>query len=240
MTGRALLAASLVLAIGPALHAQDGLRSASLPERPIATQPPGPEDLFRARPDTYRPRPHRPRPEPVGRWPYWPYVDVPQPVLTRPFTEPVLLTGFLQVHVAPGSALVYIDGGYQGTADELRWPGTRLRAGVHRIRIDAPGYESRTLDVRLSNGETTTYNQALERSGRDPRSGTDVPPPPKAMARLAEAGFASEGGYGTSVTPAVPGSAVSKTMYVIPRCYAGDKPPDPGTNCDLTKLRTIR
>ena len=49
----------VTLAAAPAL-AQDGLRSASLPERPIATAPaPRGPDLFRAAPDVYTPAPHR-------------------------------------------------------------------------------------------------------------------------------------------------------------------------------------
>jgi hypothetical protein len=51
----------LALAIGfvpLAASAQDGLRSASLPDRPLSsTLRPPREDVFRARPDTFRPRP---------------------------------------------------------------------------------------------------------------------------------------------------------------------------------------
>src|SRR4051794_34286499 len=104
---RWLIAVGVGLALSPGVHAQDGLRSASLPERPVATLPPGPADLFSATPNTYRPRnrpvppPHdgrgsRPvRPEhPISgfdrqRWPstgwgYWPYYpDDSEPLDTQ-------------------------------------------------------------------------------------------------------------------------------------------------------------
>jgi hypothetical protein len=76
--------------------------------------------------------------------------------------------------------------------------------------VDAHGYQSRTFDIRITEGETVTYREALDR---------EAPPRPVAPA----------------ITHAEP-----RTMYVIPRCYAGDKPPSSDTNCDLTQLRTIR
>ena len=59
MSPRLFCAALLVCVLPVVTAAQDGLRSASLPERtptnPIA---PAPTDLFRAGPDTYRPHPN--------------------------------------------------------------------------------------------------------------------------------------------------------------------------------------
>jgi hypothetical protein len=218
---KALLVIGMVVALTPALRAQDGLRSASLPERPIATPPPGPEDLFRAGPDTYRPRsgrqppqppPHDgPRPVLSNGWSYWPYVTLPQPAqgVVTPQSRPSSEPGVLQLRIAPENALVYIDGRYDGTAANLRSPGSPLRAGVHRVRIEAPGYQPSTFDARIASGETVTHSQVL-----DPVAS---PSPVAPIAR-----------------------GVARTMYVIPRCYAGDKPPDASSGCDLTKLRTIR
>ena len=204
-----LLAMATALLLTPAVYAQDGLRSASLPERPIATQPPGPDDLFRAGPDTYRPRPDR---KPPGRaltngWLYWPYADLPEPTVTR--AEPRSEAGFLELHISPASASIYIDGIYEGLAGDLRLTGSRLRPGVHRVRVEATGYQTHTFDARIAGGQTVSYRRVLDPAAAEPRA-----------------------------TPTVP--AVAKTMYVIPRCYAGDRPPDPSTGCDLTKLRTIR
>ena len=55
MRARILAAAFCLLPV--AAWAQDGLRSASLPERPLTSRPsPALGDLFRAEPDTYTPR----------------------------------------------------------------------------------------------------------------------------------------------------------------------------------------
>ena len=207
----ALLAVGLALVLSPALHAQDGLRSASLPERPVATPPPGPGDLFRAGPDTYRPRPDRkpPRSEPFNGGLFWPYDNVPQSAFVRHRPEPLPEVGFLQLFVSPATASIYIDDLYEGLASDLRAPGSRLRAGVHRVRIEAAGYQPHAFDARIAEGQTVTYRRVLD--------------PARAPQRASP-----------------PAPAVARTMYVIPRCYAGDKPPDPSSGCDLTKLRTIR
>ena len=240
MTRRVLLAIGVALVFGAAVHAQDGLRSASLPERPIASPPPGPADLFRATPGTYLPHerpdhPDRPRPPVDGRgsgpghpgrgggswpstgWGYWPYYPEPEPAptSTRGEREPGLAGGRLQLRVAPGDALVYIDGGFEGAADDLREPGALLRPGSHRVRVEARGFATHTFDVRVDDGETVTHRAALERA---PRSRESAAPP---LTR-------------SSAAPP------AQTLYVIPRCYAGNKPPDPTTRCDLTQLRTIR
>jgi hypothetical protein len=239
---RWLIAVGLGLAQAPAIHAQDGLRSASLPERPIATPPPGPADLFRATPNTYRPR-TRPIPPPLPRdgrgtgpvrpahpisgidgsrgwlhagWGYWPYY--PEPLDAQPArVEPeVPVAGRLQLRVAPGDARVFIDGGYEGSADDLREPGVLLPLGSHRVRLEANGYTSQTFDVRIDDESTVIRRAMLDQAAVPARSGRNEVEAPR------------------------PAPQNVKTMYVIPRCYAGDKPPDPATRCDLTQLRTIR
>ena len=234
---RLVLLVGFALVFGPAVYAQDGLRSASGPKRPIATPPPGPADLFRATPNTYRPRerpvvPQRPingrgsgpvRPEhPIhGRagssyWPYtgyWPYYPDPAETPATTSTREAAAGGRLLLRVAPGDALVYIEGEYEGSADDLRAPGALLRAGSHRVRLEARGYVSHTFDVRVGDGETVTHRTTL-----DPAV-TSTPGQSEPVASASQ----------------------PKTMYVVPRCYAGDKPPDPATTrCDLTQLRTIR
>jgi hypothetical protein len=42
--------------------------------------------------------------------------------------------------------------------------------------------------------------------------------------------------------PVAPAPGVPKTFYVIPNCYAGDRPPTAATvpkTCDIAKVRTI-
>ena len=83
------------------------------------------------------------------------------------------------------------------------------------MRIDASGFTSHTFDVRVDAAETVTHRVALERAV--------LPSSPPA----------------TATTPARDAGA-PHVLYVIPRCYAGDRPPEPTTHCDRTQLRTIR
>jgi hypothetical protein len=63
--------------------AQDGLRSASLPDRSFQPMP-RPEDVFRATPDTYRPRPDRlPLPIVYGFQGPFPYPTIPQVIVVQ-------------------------------------------------------------------------------------------------------------------------------------------------------------
>lgn len=75
MRARILGAAVAICLLPVASSAQDGLRSASLPERPLTSgSSPALGDLFRAEPDTYSPRRHRPNiyALPIGLLPrYW-------------------------------------------------------------------------------------------------------------------------------------------------------------------------
>jgi hypothetical protein len=76
----------VALAIGmvpAAALAQDGLRSASLPERPLTSsvRPIG-EDVFRARPDTFRPDPNRP---PLPVFGYF------APQMVYPLVQPIIV-----------------------------------------------------------------------------------------------------------------------------------------------------
>jgi hypothetical protein len=128
--------------------------------------------------------------------------------LTEPARNPEM--GVLQLRVSPADALVYIDGVFAGTAGDLAVSGARLRPGVHRVRLEASGYEPATFDARVESGAIVTRSRVLARIAS--------PPAPREPA------------------PAV----AAKAMYVIPRCYAGDRPPDASTGCDLTRLRTIR
>jgi len=234
-----LLAAVVTLAFTGPSAAQDGLRSASLPERPVATQPPGPGDLYRATPNTYRPHatpvpplngrgsggPHPEHPIAGGGrgagggsgywlnpgWAYLPYYSEPGLASANGPAEARVEGGRLQLRVAPGDALVFIDGGFEGSGDSLREPGALLRSGSHRVRLEAPGFATHTFDIRIDDGETVTQRVTL---GRE-----------RAKAVEAQASAVAQ---------------EPKTLYIIPRCYAGDKPPSADTHCDLTQLRTIR
>jgi hypothetical protein len=197
--------------------AQDGLRSASLPERtPQQPIPPARVDQFIAHPDTYtnrrdnlppRHRLHRDRPIGFG-YGYSPYV-IAAPETREVRTE--IPNGYLHLQMQPGTAQVYVDGYFMGSVDDFRRiiPGRSLEAGAHRVELRAPGYETKAFDVLIPPNETVSYRSDLQPTA------TGVRP---------------------VLAPAIP-----KTFYVIPGCYAGDKPPRAKLprGCDRSKLRAI-
>jgi hypothetical protein len=209
-----------------AARAQDGLRSASLPERNLRTPDPAAPPSFRAGPLTFAP-PDDPRfKDPVLRFdittprpffggfapfeslgvPWWAATGYSGPV---PFRPP---NGYLQLQVAPAVAEVLVDGFYVGSVNDVRGmaPGYALEPGSHRIELRAAGFEPAAFSVRVASGETIMYRRDLEAAPR--------PPAP------------------------LPAPGVPKTFYVIPGCYAGDRPPQTvqlPPMCDPAKARTI-
>ncbi len=176
--------------------------------RPTTLFPPVRPDVFRARPGTYAPRYDRVMPyAPIYGYGYTSdYADT---------TAPVQPNGYLQLQVQPGSAMVYADGLYVGSVDDIRrsLPGRTLEAGAHRIEMRAPGYDAIAVDVRIDPGETTIYRADLARTAV--AAATPAPPVP----------------------PATP-----KTFYVIPGCYAGDKRPDARQlpqGCSASNVREV-
>jgi hypothetical protein len=122
--------------------------------------------------------------------------------------------GTLLLEGVPDNAQVLVDGNYVGLAEEFR-PGGRvmsLNAGSHRIELRAPGHEMQTFSVMIEPNGILRYRGDMQRA-------TTTTP--------------------TVVAP-VPQPAAARSLYVIPNCYAGDKPPT-GTlpkGCDLKNLQT--
>ena len=220
--GKHMYGAALVIALASApAWAQDGLRSASLPE--VSLLPPnpyGPVDLYRAGPRTYAPPPQRPprdhrRPHHRRDFGFFPFDSFAGP--WAPYGFPVENPGgeeigYLLPQVTPGTAEVVVDGEYLGTVDDLRRTGVgqELQPGPHRLELRAPGYEPVTAGVRIAADETLFYRRDLEATPRP----APAPPPP----------------------------GVPKTFYVIPGCYAGDKPPQAErlpANCNAANARTV-
>jgi len=203
--------------------AQDGLRSASLPERtPQQPIPPSRVDQFIAAPDTYtnrrdnQPRRHRSRTDyPIG-FGYSGYSPYVMPTAAAPETRArdmraELPNGYLHLQMHPVTAEVYVDGYFMGSVDDFRRiiPGRSLEAGAHRVEVRAPGYETKAFDVLIPPSETVSYRSDLN---------------------------ATPSGVTPVLAPAIP-----KTFYVIPGCYAGDRPPRAKLprGCDRSKLRAI-
>jgi hypothetical protein len=119
--------------------------------------------------------------------------------------------GGLLLQALPPEAQIFVDGHY-GLAEELGPAGAtiNLDAGSHYIEVRAPGYETLTFRVMIEPNRLVRYRGDMQR----------ISTKPAAVA-----------------APAAP--APAKSFYVIPNCYAGDKPPT-GTlpkGCDIKKLQ---
>lgn len=210
------------------------------------TQRPG-ADAFRAAPNTYAPRDGRsrrgdgPRHDdgpyhggkrhgsndvnvypsypyflPYGYGSYFPYSTEGVPDETAPLPSAVDEEpyGFLRLRVLPRTADVFVDGSWAGTVDDFGGTGERmLRAGPHRIEIVSRGFTTLTFDVRVPANDTVTFSREL-----DPLDATAPLP------------------------AAVPVEIPHKALYIVPRCYIGDRPPqlsDLPAGCTLTDVRVI-
>lgn len=124
--------------------------------------------------------------------------------------------GGLAIEAAPPSAQVFIDGHYAGLAEEFGPGGgaMTLNSGSHRIELRAPDYETLAFSVMIEPNGLVRYRGDMQRSALKP------------VAAAAP-----------SQTPA---PAPAKSVYVIPNCYAGDKPPSGALpkGCDVKNLQT--
>ena len=121
--------------------------------------------------------------------------------------------GGLVLQAVTPSAQVFVDGHYVGLAEEFGVGGgpINLVAGAHYVELRAPGYETLTFSVAIEPNSIVRYRGEMQEIATKPTAAT-APPQPTAV----------------------------KSFYVIPNCYAGDKPPS-GTlpkGCDLKKLQT--
>jgi PEGA domain-containing protein len=73
--------------------------------------------------------------------------------------------GKLRLKIKPRDAEVYVDGYYVGVVDDFDGIFQRLHldSGPHRIEVRAPGYESLSLEVRITPDHTTTYEGELKK-----------------------------------------------------------------------------
>lgn len=114
----------------------------------------------------------------------------------------------------PSAAQVYIDGHYVGLAEDFGVGGgaINLDAGPHRVELRAPGYETLAFSVMIEPNSLLRYRGDMQQLATKPSA--PVTPPQAAPA--------------------------PKSFYVIPNCYAGDKPPGASLpkGCDVKKLQT--
>jgi hypothetical protein len=190
-----------------------GLPSASLPDRtPQNPIPPPRVDRFFAGPDTYAPWVDD-RGRPVYFFPSgFGYVsDTFVPATARPVMER-LPKGYLNLQMQPGNAEVHVDGLYMGSVDDFR----RIVPGRP---LEAGAHR---VEIRAPLHETKTFDVL-------------IPPSQTVTYRTDLEATASR------ETPVVAAPGVPKTFYVIPGCYAGDKPPRAKLprGCERSKLRVI-
>jgi hypothetical protein len=121
--------------------------------------------------------------------------------------------GALVLPSVPNMAQVYVDGHYVGIAEEFGLGGRaiKLDAGTHHVELRAAGYDTLSFNVVIEPNNIVRYRGEMQPIAAKP-----------------------------AVTTARPQATVVKTFYVIPNCYAGDKPPT-GTlpkGCDRKNLQT--
>ena len=120
--------------------------------------------------------------------------------------------GYLQIDIRPGTAQVTVDGMFMGSVEDFR----RMVPG----RSLEPG--PHRVEVQAPGYETAAFDVRIF-----PRETVTYRQELRALQAAAQ----------PSPSPAVP-----KTFYVIPGCYAGDKPPREGMlprGCTTAKLRTV-
>ena len=73
-------------------------------------------------------------------------------------------TGEIRLKVKPRDAEVYVDGYYAGTVNDFDGfaQALRLEEGPYTIEIRAPGYESRSVNIRIQPGRKMTYEGDLK------------------------------------------------------------------------------
>ena len=114
----------------------------------------------------YTPRPYRPgfsfgiffgRPVPY-RYAY------PYPTYGYPSVAPGVGYGGVSFGLNPGDADVYVDGQYIGNARDFNGVSQplTLSAGMHRIELQAPGYDPLIFDVNVMPGMVTPYQGGMQ------------------------------------------------------------------------------
>ena len=158
--------------------------------------------------DLYRQIPPRPVGQPVvvGGYVYPFYGPFPCCSIADSVIDPGLQRaparrpeGWLRFETNPSFAEVYVDGFYQGTADDYGINGRTLdlEPGAHRVQLRANGFAPLEFNVRIVPHQTTRYRG-------------DLAP----MMSVAAPSSIQSG------RPAAP-----SVTYVIPNCYAGNRPP---------------
>lgn len=121
--------------------------------------------------------------------------------------------GGLVLETAQGAAQVFVDGNYVGLAEDFRSDrrAIELSAGAHHIELRSPGYDPLTFNVIIGANNIVRYRGDMQVQSNKPAAAT-----------------------------APPAGVTAKSFYIIPNCYAGDKPPTGALpkGCDRKNLQT--
>ena len=162
------------------------------------------------RSDLYRQITPQRFPPPVFGVPGYGYGYGYTPGESAPSVVAPVARGALRLETTPGSAQVYVDGYYVGLADDFGISGRALDLEAGPHRIELRAAGYATLAFSVN----IVANQTTRYRGDLQRIAASAPPP---------------------AAPAAP-----KTTYVIPNCYAGDRPPvrPLPAGCDIKLLRS--
>jgi len=130
-----------------------------------------------------------------------------------PFEETL---GGLRLEVQPTAGQqIFVDGSFVGTPDDLDGD-LLLEPGVHVIEVQAPGFDSARIPVRIDAGRTTTYRGNLQRAARAPDA--PVQSVPSRSLETSKPAVAPSASANVSAPPT--------RGYYIPGCYLGNVPPE--------------
>jgi len=115
-----------------------------------------------------RRNPYRTYPTPPliygGYGSYGSYATEPNTTSASTMQPGPAVVGFLRVSGTPAEAQVFVDGYFVGTLGDIEaGRPLMIEAGPHRLELRAPGYQSTTVDIRLTPNDTLTYRATLER-----------------------------------------------------------------------------
>ena len=142
--------------------------------------------------------------------------------------------GRLRLDVTPANARVYVDGSYIGTVDQVnsRSGGYTLPPGVHRVNVQARGYDGAGASVWVPPGQSVSYRDFLDPSAIRYMSYRAVSYRPVPYRFVPVSYFRESFDFVES-----PGG-----LYVIPGCYAGNSLPRPEKllpGCKIENLRRV-
>ena len=75
-------------------------------------------------------------------------------------------TGTLFLDVTPATTLVSVDTAYVGSVNDVQARGVTLPAGRHFIDLEAPGFDRKTIEVAIAEGEPLRFRYDLTSAQR--------------------------------------------------------------------------